>query len=233
MKNLNFNVRITEAGDVAHRLVVLYKEATDLQNDEFLKTTFTELENQADAITEAVKRDKAVSKLKEADNKRDEAIRILDKLLKAYEVFPIENIKVHGVKVFSVFKKYGVKMIEENYSSKSNLTNSLLKDLSATEFQASISELLGVSEAIEEIRTTQEKFAKVRSQYEKEFAENLTKTAASKLRKPLLGVINKNLIPYLVAMTLANGEKYTTFTNKFSKIINDMNEVVKSRAKKK
>lgn len=233
MKNLNSNIRVTEAGDVAHRLLVLYKETTDLQSDAFLKTNFIALETQADAITEAVKRDKSVSKLKEADDKRDNTIRVLDKLLKAYEVFPIENIKVHGVKVFSVFKKYGVKMIEENYSSKSNLTYSLLKDLSESKIQASISELLGVSEAIEEIRTTQESFAKVRSKYEKDFTENNKKIAASTLRKPILDLINKKLIPYLVAMNLSDGAKYTAFVDKFSKIINDMNEVIKGRTKKK
>lgn len=233
MKSLNFNVRITEAGDIANRLAVLYKEANDLQSDAFLKVNFTELEAQSDAITEAVKRDKAVSKLKEADDNRDNAIRVLDKLLKAYEVFPIESTRVHGVKIFSVFKKYGVKMIEENYSSKSNLTHSLLKDLSASENQASISELLGVSEAIEAISTTQEEFAKVRSKYENDFTENNKKIAASSVRKQILELINKKLIPYLIAMTLSDGAKYTAFVDKFAKIINDMNEVVKSRTKKK
>lgn len=233
MKSLNFNVRITEAGDIANRLAVLYKEANDLQSDAFLKVNFTELEAQSDAITEAVKRDKAVSKLKEADDNRDNAIRVLDKLLKAYEVFPIESTRVHGVKIFSVFKKYGVKMIEENYSSKSNLMHSLLKDLSASENQASISELLGVSEAIEAISTTQEEFAKVRSKYENDFTENNKKIAASSVRKQILELINKKLIPYLIAMTLSDGAKYTAFVDKFAKIINDMNEVVKSRTKKK
>lgn len=233
MKNLNFNIRVTEAGDIANRLAVLYKEANDLQSDAFLKANFTELETQSDAITEAVKRDKAVSKLKEADDNRDNAIRVLDKLLKAYEVFPIESTRVHGVKIFSVFKKYGVKMIEENYSSKSNLTHSLLKDLSTSEVEASISELSGVSEAIEAISTSQEEFAKVRAKYEKDFTENNKKIAASTLRKPILELINKKLIPYLTAMSLADGARYTTFVDKFAKIINDMNEVVKSRTKKK
>ncbi|MFK8270636.1 DUF6261 family protein [Capnocytophaga stomatis] len=233
MKNLHFNSRITEVGDVANRLAVLYKGTATLQDDAFLKNLLSEIQTQGDAITEAIKKDKAVSKLEDADAERDQAIRVLDKMLKAYEVFPVENTKAHGQKIATIFKKYGVKITEENYSSESNLIDSLLKDLSASEVQASVTALSGVSEAIAQIRTTQEEFARLRLQYEEAFTENLSKVSASSLRKPLLGLINKKLIPYLVAMTLVDGAKYTTFADKVAKIIDDMNEVVKARAKKK
>lgn len=233
MKNLHFNSRITEVGDVANRLAVLYKGTATLQDDAFLKNLLSEIQTQGDAITEAIKKDKAVSKLEDADAERDEAIRVLDKMLKAYEVFPVENTKAHGQKVATIFKKYGVKITEENYSSESNLIDSLLKDLSASEVQASVTALSGVSEAIAQIRTTQEEFARLRLQYEEAFTENLSKVSASSLRKPLLGLINKKLIPYLVAMTLVDGAKYTAFADKVAKIIDDMNEVVKARGKKK
>ena len=177
MKPLNYQFRITEVGDVANRLAVLYKGTATLQDDAFLKTLFAEIQTQGDQITEAVKKDKAVSKLEEADAKRDEAIRVLDKMLKAYEVFPVESTKAHGVKIATIFKKYGVKITEENYSSQSNLVDSLLKDLSVAEVQASVAALSGVSEAIANIRTTQEEFSKVRLQYEEQFTENLSKVS--------------------------------------------------------
>ncbi|MFK8278964.1 DUF6261 family protein [Capnocytophaga canimorsus] len=233
MKNLHFNSRITEVGDVANRLAVLYKGTTTLQDDAFLKNLLSEVQTQGDAITEAIKKDKAVSKLEDADAERDQAIRVLDKMLKAYEVFPVENTRAHGQKIATIFKKYGVKITEENYSSESNLIDSLLKDLSASEVQASVTALSGVSEAIAQIRTTQEEFARLRLQYEEAFTENHSKVSASSLRKPLLGLINKKLIPYLVAMTLVDGAKYTAFADKVAKIIDDMNEVVKARGKKK
>ncbi|ATA91563.1 hypothetical protein CGC56_04895 [Capnocytophaga canimorsus] len=233
MKPLNYQSRITEVGDVANRLAVLYKGTATLQDDAFLKNLLSEIQTQGDAITEAIKKDKAVSKLEDADAERDQAIRVLDKMLKAYEVFPVENTKAHGQKIVAIFKKYGVKITEENYSSESNLIDSLLKDLSASEVQASVTALSGVSEAIAQIRTTQEEFARLRLQYEEAFTENLSKVSASSLRKPLLGLINKKLIPYLVAMTLVDGAKYTAFADKVAKIIDDMNEVVKARGKKK
>ncbi|MFK8288235.1 DUF6261 family protein [Capnocytophaga canimorsus] len=233
MKPLNYQSRITEVGDVANRLAVLYKGTATLQDDAFLKNLLSEIQTQGDAITEAIKKDKAVSKLEDADAERDEAIRVLDKMLKAYEVFPVENTKAHGQKIVAIFKKYGVKITEENYSSQSNLVDSLLKDLSANEVQASVTALSGVSEAIAGIRTAQNNFNKVRSQYEKDFAQQQSKASASSLRKPLLQLINKKLIPYLVAMMLVDEAKYTAFVSETSKIIDDMNEVVKARGKKK
>lgn len=233
MKNLHFNIRTTEIGDVANRLADLYKATATLQDDTFLKSTFTELETQGNAITEAVKRDKVVSQLDDADAQRDDAIRVLDKVLKGYEVIPVESLKTHGEKLSAIFQKYGVKITTENYSSQSNLIDSLLLDLSASELEASISALSGVSEAIAGIRTAQEHFAKVRSEYEKAFSEQQSKSTASSLRKPLLALINKKLIPYLVAMSLADANKYGAFVGEVSKIIADMNEVVKARTKKK
>lgn len=233
MKKLLTPVRVTEIGDVANRLARLYKETSMLQEDTFLKTTFADLEAKGTAITEAIKKDQAVSQLEDADTQRDEAIRVLDKLLKGYESIPVATLKVHGEKLYTIFKKYGVKITTENYSSQSNLVDSLLMDFSADEVQASITALSGVSEAIAGIRTTQENFGQVRRAYETAFAKQQSKATASSLRKPLLELINKKLIPYLVAMHLSDTEKYQKFVHEVEKIINDMNEVVKARSKKK
>lgn len=232
MKNLHYNVRTTEIGDVANRLARLYKGASTLQDDAFLKATFTELETQGEGITEAVKKSKVVSQLEEADAQRDEAIRVLGKVLKGYEAIPLANLQTHGEKLNMIFKKYGVKMVDENYSSQSNLVESLLKELSANEVQTSVAALSGVAESIAKIREAQDNFAKLRSEYEKAMAQSETEQTASSLRKPLLELINKKLIPYLVAMQIAQSERYKAFTQEASQIIESMNEVVKARAKK-
>lgn len=232
MKNLHFNARITEMGDVANRLVALYKKASDLQSDVFLKTTFTEVEKLGKAITDAIKKDTAVSNLEDADAKRDEAIRVLDKLLKGYEHIPVQDLKTHGEKLSAIFKKYGVKITDENYSSQSNLIDSLLTDFSASGVQASITALSGVTEAIANIRKSQTEFNTLRAEYEKALAQKGSEASASSLRKPLLEMINKKLVPYLVAMNIADADKFKTFVAEASQIIESVNEVVKGRSKK-
>lgn len=233
MRKLHNKARVTEVGDVAKRLADLYKKATNLQDDSFLKKTFAELGNQANSITEAVKKDKAVSHLEEADEKRDNAIRVLDKLLKGYKEIPVEDLKPHGEKLSAIFKKYGVKMVDENYSSESNLIHSLLLDFSANEVQTSVSALAGVSEALANIRTAQEAFEKVRSEYDKALSANGASASASSLRKPLLALLNQKIIPYLVAMNISDEAKYSAFIDECSQIIDSTNETIKSRTKKK
>ena len=232
MKKVITVARVTELGDTALRLVKAFKAVDAMQNDAFLTKTFAEIEKQATVMTAAVKSDQTLSKLEEADAQRDQAIRVLDKLLKGYENIPLENLKAHAKKLRDIFKKYGVKMTGENYASQSTLINSLLGDFSATELKPSIEALTGVKEALAEIKTKQEAFASIRSDYEKAQATQKEKQSATSLRKPLLELINKKVVPYLVAMSIAQPELFKNLTAEASEIITSTNEAIKARSKK-
>mgnify|MGYP000851463568 FL=1 len=232
MNKLNTSVKVTELGDTALRLVKAFKAVVAVQNDAFLTKTFAEIEKQATAMTSAVKSDQALSKLEEADAQRDQAIRVLDKLLKGYENIPLENLKTHAKKLAEIFKKYGVKITGENYASQSTLINSLLGDFSATELKPSIEALAGVKEALAEIQTKQNAFAALRSDYEKAQVSQKEKSSATSLRKPLLELINKKAVPYLVAMSVAQPELFKNLTAEASEIITSTNEAIKARSKK-
>ena len=232
MNKLNTSVKVTELGDTALRLVKAFKAVVAVQNDAFLTKTFAEIEKQATAMTSAVKSDQALSKLEEADAQRDQAIRVLDKLLKGYENIPLENLKTHAKKLAEIFKKYGVKITGENYASQSTLINSLLGDFSATELKPSIEALAGVKEALAEIQTKQNAFAALRSDYEKAQVSQKEKSSATSLRKPLLELINKKAVPYLVAMSIAQPELFKNLTAEASEIITSTNEAIKARSKK-
>ena len=232
MNKLNTSVKVTELGDTALRLVKAFKAVVAVQNDAFLTKTFAEIEKQATAMTSAVKSDQALSKLEEADAQRDQAIRVLDKLLKGYENIPLENLKTHAKKLAEIFKKYGVKITGENYASQSTLINSLLGDFSATELKPSIEALAGVKEALAEIQTKQNAFAALRSDYEKAQVSQKEKSSATSLRKPLLELINKKVVPYLVAMSVAQLELFKNLTAEASEIVTSTNEAIKARSKK-
>lgn len=232
MNKLNTSVKVTELGDTALRLVKAFKAVVAVQNDAFLTKTFAEIEKQATVMTSAVKSDQALSKLEEADAQRDQAIRVLDKLLKGYENIPLENLKTHAKKLAEIFKKYGVKITGENYASQSTLINSLLGDFSATELKPSIEALAGVKEALAEIQTKQNAFAALRSDYEKAQVSQKEKSSATSLRKPLLELINKKVVPYLVAMSVAQPELFKNLTAEASEIVTSTNEAIKARSKK-
>ena len=232
MNKLNTSVKVTELGDTALRLVKAFKVVVAVQNDAFLTKTFAEIEKQATVMTSAVKSDQVLSKLEEADAQRDQAIRVLDKLLKGYENIPLENLKTHAKKLAEIFKKYGVKITGENYASQSTLINSLLGDFSATELKPSIEALAGVKEALAEIQTKQNAFAALRSDYEKAQVSQKEKSSATSLRKPLLELINKKVVLYLVAMSVAQPELFKNLTAEASEIITSTNEAIKARSKK-
>lgn len=232
MNKIRINVRVTELGDTALRLVELYKREELLKNDMFLVKIFIEIEEKAQEITIAVKRDIVYSKLEEADTKRDKAIRVFSKLLKGYESIPVEELRNHAQKLMAIFKKYGMKITNENYTSQSNLIASLLEELSAAELQISIEKLLGIKEAIDDIREKQNAFIQLRSAYEAELANRKSKANATALKKPLLELINKKLVPYVSAMSIAQPELFREFIGKFSEIINSTNVLVKNRGKK-
>lgn len=232
MNKIRINVRVTELGDTALRLVELYKREELLKNDMFLVKIFVEIEEKAQEITIAVKRDIVYSKLEEADTKRDKAIRVFSKLLKGYESIPVEELRNHAQKLMAIFKKYGMKITNENYTSQSNLIASLLEELSAAELQISIEKLLGIKEAIDDIREKQNAFIQLRSAYEAELANRKSKANATALKKPLLELINKKLVPYVSAMSIAQPELFREFIGKSSEIINSTNVLVKNRGKK-
>lgn len=232
MKKVITSARVTELGDIANRLSELYKKTTALQDDNFLSTHFSELEKQGKAITAAVKRDSVLSKLKEIDSRRDDAVRVLSKLLTGYENIPEQTLKPHGERLAAIFKKYGVRITDENYSSESNLIESLLADFATEEAVASVSALAGVSQALDNLRKEQNVFAEARAEYEKARSEWENQPTATSLRKPLLEIVNKKIIPYLIAMQIADNSKYGSFISAASKIIESVNDVIRGRGKK-
>lgn len=232
MKPIHFNARITELGDTAHRLSELFKKSASIQSDRFLTEIFAEVEQKAVALTSAVRKDTAVSQLEKADKERDNAIRVFDKLLKGYEHIPVENLRNHAQKLIAIFNKYGVKITLENYASQSNLIMSMLEDFSADSLKVSVEALAGVKEALEEIKAKQGAFAQIREIYEGELAMQKEKVSATSLKKPLLDLINKKMLPYLVAMNLSQPEVYKEFVAKATEIINSTNEAIKARVKK-
>ncbi|MFJ1328230.1 MULTISPECIES: DUF6261 family protein [Capnocytophaga] len=230
MKRLLTIVRVSELADIAHRLVGLFHQENELQTDTFLKNLFEKIDTQATALSVAIKKEVAVSKLEEADNLRDETIMNLSNILLGYRSMRSPEIRESAEKLYAVFDRYGTKITRENYSSESAHIESLLRDFSATELQEAIGKLLGVSDTIEELRTRQTAFHTERMAYEKSVSEQEFDESATALKKPLLGLINTKLISYLAA--LQEESTYANFAKVVSQVIDDANATINRRGKK-
>ncbi len=231
IKKISPNVRIAELADTSERLVRFFKQEDTLQNDVFLKNIISQIESQSQSLSTSIKRENAVSKLEETDKLRNEIIMNLNYILMGYRAMPSEEIKRNAEKLYMVFSKYGTKITRENYTSKSALIESLLRDFSSEDLRENISSLSFIRETLDEIRNRQNAFNSERMAYEKAIVQQNLTESASILKKPLLEIINKKLLSYLLAME--GNETYQHFINSVTQVIEDSNSLVQRRQKGK
>lgn len=232
MKSLRTSARITEVADTASRLGILYKKYPALAGDAILQPLFKEIDTLTAQLSEVIKSDKIFSELDKADTLRDTAIRKLDKILQGYTAMPMENLQQAGERLYSVFKKYGVKITRENYAVESAHIESLLADFAQPSFSADITALIGVSETIELIKNAQTNFNEKRVGYEQEIGAKNTKQKSTELKKLLLERINLTLLAYLTTHKSMKTTGYEEFIEGVKQIIQDTNESITARAKK-
>lgn len=229
MKKVLTKARVTEVDALSDALVRLYKADTGIAEDAFLKTVMAEVETLSAQLTTAIRQDKVLSSLEEADGVRDEAVKSLGTLLDGYAVIPIASKKEAAEKLSATFAKYGKSITTANYASESSLIESLLEDFSKADAQESVKVLDGVAEILGEIRAAQDAF--VKASYEYTAASSAKGESASSVKKPLVSAINDRLVPYLTAMAMANGTVYGDFALKAEKEIFRVNETVSRRGK--
>lgn len=233
MKKLHSHARTTEVDHLSDMLIKLWASAEGVKEDTFLKNTFAEITTLSDKITEAIKRDVAVSKLEEMDHARDEKIRALGTLIDGYAVIPVAEMQTHGAALQAVFKKYGTKITNENYASESALIESLLKDLAASDAKAHIDALTGMADSVSALRSAQDDFDKAQLEYDAAKAKQSETASASAVKKPLVACINDKLVTYLNTMVMVDGAKYSAFAAMVETEIDRVNSEVSGRTTKK
>lgn len=102
MNKVISKVRVTEVDGLSDALVRLYKADEGVSSDAFLKSVMDEIEKLSVSITTAIKKDKVLSNLEEADGVRDEAVKsfnVVGRLL----CIPCRGKKRGGAKTQSCF----------------------------------------------------------------------------------------------------------------------------------
>ncbi|MDE6350079.1 MAG: hypothetical protein K2K67_03635, partial [Treponemataceae bacterium] len=91
--------------------------------------------------------------------------------------------------------KYGRGMTGKNYADQTALTESLLEELGAEKVTTQIKALAGVAELVAQLRGAQDGFAAAHDGYVR--AKAGKGESASSLKKPIVSLINDNIVPYL------------------------------------
>ncbi|MDE6704424.1 MAG: hypothetical protein K2J81_00770, partial [Treponemataceae bacterium] len=224
------NVRTTELDALSDAMEREYRlacgdGATAVGKDAVLKAQFGQLADLSARNTTAIRQDAVVSTLDEADSARDSATRDLFTLAGGYTASPFAEVKSAATDVCAVLEKYGRGMTSKNYADQTALTESLLEDLSAEKVATQVKALSGVAELVAQLRGVQDGFAAAHDGYIK--AKAGKGESASSLKKPIVALINDNIVPYLNIVAAMEG--YAAFVAAVAGNIKSTNDTVARR----
>ena len=103
MKKVISTLRIAEINGLADSIAAHYRNEAGLKDDAFLSGVMAEVESLSAKITVAIRQDRAVSGLDEADTVRDNAVKSLGTLLEGYAAIPLAGKRASAQKLLSVF----------------------------------------------------------------------------------------------------------------------------------
>ena len=224
-------IRTTELDALSDAMEREYKAAcaggeTTVAKDAVLKGLFERLIDLSARNTTAIKQDAVVSTLDEADSARDSVTRDLFTLTNGYTASPFAEVKTAANDVRATLEKYGRGMTSRGYAEQTALTESLLEDLGkATEKIAALS---GVAELVASLREAQDSFAASHDAYIK--AKAGKGESATSLKKPIVSLINDNMVPYLNIVAAMEG--YADFITAVAGNIKRTNDTVARRSAK-
>ena len=224
------NVRTTELDALSDAMEREYAAAcgdgsTAVAKDAVLKAQFGQLVDLSARNTTAIRQDAVASTLDEADSARDVATRDLFTLAGGYTASPFAEVKSAAVGVCAVLDKYGRGMTGKNYADQTALTESLLEDLGAEKIAAQVKSLSGVAELVAQLRSAQDGFAAAHDGYVR--AKAGKGESASSLKKPIVALINDNIVPYLNIVAAMDG--YAEFVAAVAGNIKSTNDTVARR----
>lgn len=227
---LSARSRNTEVDGTAGRIISAYQN-TPLNTDPNLEKIFSPLQNYSQKLTEAINRLKEKSTQQTNDEARDEKITGFYYLLVSFSHHPDESIRTAALNLLGIFENYGLEMKDESYTTESALVNSLLNDYSKPKQQADVALVPQCAEYIAALQTAQTNFEQNRVAYEEARAEEGTLENATAIKKEVVAIVNKQLVPYLSVMSQLDDATYGDFSRIVEEIISENNEVVKRRRK--
>ena len=229
---VNGKARVTELDALSDAMEREYKAAcaggeTAVAKDTVLKGLFEQLIDLSARNTTAIKQDAVVSTLDEADSARDSVTRDIFTLTNGYTASPFAEVKSAAADVCATLEKYGRGMTSKGYAEQTALTESLLEDLGKV--TEKIAALSGVAELVASLREAQDGFASAHDAYIKAKADK--GESASSLKKPIVSLINDNIVPYLNIVAAVQG--YADFIAAVAGNIKRTNDTVARRATNK
>ena len=208
--------------------IISWLESLTPEGDEHLAKETKELKDLSQRLIIAIRRGKTSVALEEFDLARDKATRLLFKLIDGYTAHPNEAKAQAAQKLSLITAKYPV-VWSFNQEEQSGLMNSLIKDFEGSE--AEVNALDGVKERFDEVKSAQEAFETAHKESLKVSKDEKESESASSLKKPILNLVNNDLLSYLDVMCSIEPSKYEKLATMIEGEIQNVNDKVVARSK--
>lgn len=228
LSSRSFNTEVDGSGN---QLVRAY-DGTTLNTDATLEKIITPLKAFLILLSAGINRLKEKSEQTTYDDIRDDAIVALYYLLLSFSHHPKEKIKTAATSLLEIFEQYGIKMQVASYTTESSLVNSLLTDYTSPEALANIALVPQGAEYVAALQKAQSDFGNIRLSFEEARGKEGTVENATAIKKEVLNIINKQLVPYLNVMVQLEETSYGDYARTIAEIIATNNEQVKKRRNK-
>lgn len=230
---LRTSIRVAALSGLANRMVDFY-EKKDLTAYSDYAQFVAKLKELALQFNTALNQEKALSELADLDVVRDNSYRALYQMVQAYTYVPSAAVTQAANKVFDVFDRYGLSIVSLAYDEETGMLDSLLNELASEELTSEIEKLTFVPDMLRELKTAESNFKQASNRYEQNKASQKAESpSASKLKSPLLKVINDHIVSYHTALAEFKDAEFQSMANTLNGMIENENSLTRSRVGKK
>ena len=222
-------IQVAEFAHLTGKFATWYDEYPAPKEDRFWTAINTKVSDLTSKLVVAINKSKVISRLPEADARRDAALTAIFSALEGYSRLPIAEKSQAAAALPLVADKYrGIARLD--LASESAQIESFLTDLQSDEAKAALKALDGVSSIVTELREAEDNF----KAEEKTLTVGKTEggESATEVRKTLLAVVNDELVPHLNVAVRLDSATYEEVAKKISHEINEANSKVLQRGKK-
>ena len=188
-----FNVKNYELLALSQELCNLFESMDDVLQDESLRNFFAELSALGEKMQGTLSKDKFVSNLSEADQKRDEEWRRTRKVVQGFAANALPDIAQHGAALLSIVERAGAQIAYKNTLEESGELRALKTQFEQPEMQEHISALPGMQETLDALFSAEDAFFQESLEATKKRTEQKQQMTATELKKQQIALLNTKI----------------------------------------
>lgn len=210
-------------------LLFLEAKKKDYSSDPYLQELLITGETVCDCLLKSIDYQKVESELKfKSDNRKEKFSRLIHSV-EGYTYNPDEQVAIAAKEIEKVLNNFGLKIVRQNYAKQTAQFQTLLSNLAEESLKESIGKLDGVEKLIVELTESQDEFVSYWLEYKNKQKEEDKQKCASVLKKELLTIMNKKLLPYVNQISLSQPLLYGNLCESWTKIVSDHNSLIRAR----